>query len=119
MSDEEKKGLETGCCVSFIATSEVDTESLFTRFGKNGETIRITGKLKKSEGKFGVVTIKNLEESWDVRVPKDFMRRAAPEKIFKFIDRAGKVVWDCVTDEKVGEEKETRKSLRRFLWRGV
>eukprot|EP00808_Paulinella_micropora_P000666 g13942.t1 len=79
---------------------EIDSESLFTRFGKNAETIRVTGKLKNLKGKVGVVTIRNLEESWDVKIPKGFLRWEIPEKLFKFIDLTGKVVWDSVTDER-------------------
>eukprot|EP00808_Paulinella_micropora_P018249 g3885.t1 len=52
---------------------EIDSESLFTRFGKNAETIRVTGKLKNLKGKVGVVTIRNLEESWIVKIPKGFL----------------------------------------------
>eukprot|EP00808_Paulinella_micropora_P018820 g31874.t1 len=79
---------------------EIDSESLFTRFGKNAEKIRVTGKLKNLKGKVGVVTIRNLEESWDVKIPKGFLRWEIPEKLFKFIDLTGKVVWDSVTDER-------------------
>eukprot|EP00808_Paulinella_micropora_P015024 g37597.t1 len=100
MASDGKKELKTGCCVSFIAAMEIDSESLFTRFGKNAETIRVTGKLKNLKGKFGVVTVRNLEESWDVKIPKGFLRWEIPEKLFKFIDLTGKVVWDSVTDER-------------------
>eukprot|EP00808_Paulinella_micropora_P031608 g59093.t1 len=100
MASEAKMGLKIGCCVSFIAAMEIDSESLFTRFGKNAETIRVIGKLKNLKEKVGVVSIRNLEESWDVRIPKGFLRWEVPEKLFKFIDHTGKVVWDSVTDER-------------------
>eukprot|EP00808_Paulinella_micropora_P018943 g10321.t1 len=100
MASEAKIALKIGCCVSFIAAMEIDSESLFTRFDKNAETIRVTGKLKNLKEKVGVVSIRNLEESWDVRIPKGFLRWEVPEKLFKFIDHTGKVVWDSVTDER-------------------
>eukprot|EP00808_Paulinella_micropora_P019153 g74024.t1 len=74
--------------------------SISLRFEKNAETIRVTGKLKNLKGKVGVVTIRNLEESWDVKIPKGFLRWEIPEKLFKFIDLTGKVVWDSLTDER-------------------
>eukprot|EP00808_Paulinella_micropora_P012190 g54101.t1 len=73
MASDGKKELKTGCCVSFIAAMEIDSESLFTR---------------------------NLEESWDVKIPKGFLRWGIPEKLFKFIDLTDEVVWDSVTDER-------------------
>eukprot|EP00808_Paulinella_micropora_P029660 g9858.t1 len=91
MASDGKKEFKTGCCVSFIAAK---------RFGKNAEMIRVTGKLKNLKGKVGVVTIRNLEESWDVKIPKGFLRWEIPEKLFKFLDLTGKVVWDSVTDER-------------------
>eukprot|EP00808_Paulinella_micropora_P003229 g63213.t1 len=100
MASEAKMSLKIGCCVSFIAAMKIDSESLFTRFGKNAETIRVTGKLKNLKEKVGVVSIRNLEESWDVRIPKGFLRWEVQEKLFKFIDHTGKVVWDSVTDER-------------------
>eukprot|EP00808_Paulinella_micropora_P012307 g39929.t1 len=73
MASDGKKELKTGCCVSFIAAMEIDSESLITR---------------------------NREESWDVKIPKGFLRWEIPEKLFKFIDLTGKVVWDSVTEER-------------------
>eukprot|EP00808_Paulinella_micropora_P029254 g25582.t1 len=83
MASDGKKEFKTGCCVSFIAAMEIDSESLFTKFGKNAETIRVTGKLKSLKGKVGVVTIRNLEESWDVKIPKAFTKIPLAKNVTK------------------------------------
>eukprot|EP00808_Paulinella_micropora_P027673 g78894.t1 len=110
MASDGKKELKTGCCVSFIAAMEIDSESLFTRFGKRHR------QAQEPQGKVGVVTIRNLEESWDVKIPKGFLRWEIPEKLFKFIDLTGKVVWDSVTDERPVAEVSDLEAFTKIPW---